>query len=770
MSKKQKFMRNKLAASVSLALMASSGFSVADDSVAKLEEVIVTGTPGGKEVEQLNAPFSITSLDSEGIARFAPKSTADLLKTVPSVWSESSGGVAGANIFIRGLPSNADADHLTISLQGAPTFGASTISFMEQTTIFRVDETIKRVEGLRGGANTILSNGQPGLTTNFILKEGSEDPEGLVKLTVGDYGLARVDAVHSGPLGGGWNYMVGGYTSESDSTRDTGFTSEEGQQLTVNLTKELDDGKISVYNRYTDDHGQWFVGTPIALPGDVINDVNAFTQLTDQNRFQELNFHPTFAPGTVIDLADGRGFDGNIFGVNFEKEFGNITLRNRFNRTTGDVDVAGLVPGAPPNRADTFDALVDGSSIVGRGVDDGSVVGAGTFVAGYSVFYVEKDIEAMSNDFTLTTQVGSHELTGGIYYADYSSDDVWALENNNYYAIGGGRLNVDCVEVGNCGSFSIVQNGDAQRTAFYIHDSWQVTDELAVDFGFRRDDHEAEIDFAQAVPNTTRPFGVTVPALTRFAVDESETSFTAGANYRFNDTNSVFLRVNEGADFSQFDDVRNNQGDLDSLVPSSLSQYEIGYKWQSDASHVYLTLFSSELDGAPIILQTSTGPRNEGKAVSEAQGLEIDVNYAIGNFAVNVIGTVQSTEQVNASPASNIGNAVQRIPDELLRIAPSYTFNWGSNTLAVYGSASYTGSRFSDSANLQPVASYTKLDIGALFTRGDSWVYRVSVDNLNDEVGLTEGNPRIVGPNVGISATGRSIQPRSIKASVQYNF
>lgn len=733
-------------------------------NAAELEEVIVTGTPGGTGVSQLDAAFTITSLDNESINRFAPKGTADLLKTIPGVWSESSGGVSGANVFVRGLPSTGDADFVTVSLQGSPIFGASTLSFLEQTTLFRVDETIERVEGLRGGANTVFSNGQAGLTSNFILKEGGENPEGLVKLTIGDYNLTRVDAVHSGPLGSGWNYMIGGYVSRSDGIREADFTSEEGQQLTVNLTKEFEDGKIGIYNRYTDDHGQWYLPFPINSMG---VDIGTFTQLTAENRFQTLDIHPTRPDGSTADFGEGRGWDGNIFGISFEKDFGSITLSNRFNYTSGDADTYGLVPAGAVTRAGDAPVVPGtGASIIGTPVSDGSVVAADDLLDAYGAWVVEKGLDAISNDLSLTTTLGDHELTAGFFYHDYSSDDVWSLGNTRVFVIGGGRVELDCVAQQNCGAFAIVQNGDAQRKAFYLHDKWQVNDKLALDFGVRKDDHEAEIDLATATFNATPPFNTTLPAPNNFAIEEDETSFTAGLNYNISDNTSAFIRLNEGYDFSQFDDIRGAQANLSSLVPSEVSQTEVGLKWQGDSAHVYLTLFESNLKGAPLITQTSTGPVNLGAAESEAKGIEIDADYAVGNFAVNLNATLQSTEQVNAGNPANIGNDAQRLPDTQFRLSPSYSFDIGSSSLIVYGGVTYVDDRFSDLANTQLLPSYTKLDLGAVLNQGDNWEYRIAVDNANDEEGFTQGNPQVFGS----TTTARPILGRSVRASVQYNF
>ena len=67
-----------------------------------IEEIITTGTAGGAEIRKFDASFAITTMSDSDINEYAPQSTADLLKLVPGVWSESSGGVAGANVFVSG--------------------------------------------------------------------------------------------------------------------------------------------------------------------------------------------------------------------------------------------------------------------------------------------------------------------------------------------------------------------------------------------------------------------------------------------------------------------------------------------------------------------------------------------------------------------------------------------------------------------------------------------------------------------------------------------
>ncbi|MAK70889.1 MAG: TonB-dependent receptor, partial [Idiomarinaceae bacterium] len=164
------FSKGLVASAISLAL---AGTATAQDSqndteqkqAEKPEVIVVSGTPGGAGIRKIDASFAVTNIDAADIDKISPKSTADLLKAIPGVWIESSGGESGANVWVRGFPGGGDAPFLTIALEGSPVYPPSTLSFLENTQIFRIDETIQMVEGLRGGPNPIVSNGQPGLTT-----------------------------------------------------------------------------------------------------------------------------------------------------------------------------------------------------------------------------------------------------------------------------------------------------------------------------------------------------------------------------------------------------------------------------------------------------------------------------------------------------------------------------------------------------------------------------------------------------------------------------
>ena len=137
--------------------------AAADAAVQKeIQQVVVTGVASARGVRKLDSAFSITTASEEQLKQAAPISTADVMKLVPGAFAESTGGQSGANIQVRGFPSGSDSPFVSVQMQGNPLYPVSTLSFFEGSSAFRLDDTIERVEVLRGGPSTIFSSGQPG--------------------------------------------------------------------------------------------------------------------------------------------------------------------------------------------------------------------------------------------------------------------------------------------------------------------------------------------------------------------------------------------------------------------------------------------------------------------------------------------------------------------------------------------------------------------------------------------------------------------------------
>src|SRR5688500_11941661 len=180
-----------------------------------LDTIVVTGSAAGG-VKKIEASYNIVTANAEQIKQANPKSTADLLKISPGMWPESTGGQTGANIEIAGFPGGGDAPYFTTMLMGSPLYGMPTLSFFETTTIFRLDDTVSTVEILQGGPSAVFAGGQMGATSNFLLKTGTDTPEGSIGLTYGDENLWRVDGFTGFPISDSWYGSFGGFWRVTD--------------------------------------------------------------------------------------------------------------------------------------------------------------------------------------------------------------------------------------------------------------------------------------------------------------------------------------------------------------------------------------------------------------------------------------------------------------------------------------------------------------------------------------------------------------------------
>jgi outer membrane receptor protein involved in Fe transport len=311
---------------------------------------VVVGTPGGGQRRQ-QAAFAVTTIDRPVIDQLAPSSTAEVLKLVPGLTVETSGGKNGANIFVRGYPSGGDAEYVTFQSEGVPFFPPATLSFLENSQLYQMDETVQRVEAVRGGTGALFASGQPGVTVNLVQREGGAHREGLIKTTLISDGETRADGYISGPLGPHTGAMIGGYLTRGDGIRSPGFDADRGGQITANLRQDLGTGSLLVFGRYLNDRSQWLLPIPLQQNGQSISAYPGFDAGHGTLAGPDTR-RGTLGDGTRYDLADGRGARIVQLGGNLElRPVHGVILRDKLSWLSGHADTTGLVPdNTPPQR------------------------------------------------------------------------------------------------------------------------------------------------------------------------------------------------------------------------------------------------------------------------------------------------------------------------------------------------------------------------------------------------------------------------------------
>ena len=762
------------------------------EEVATTEDIIVIGTAGAGTRRQ-DAAFAVTTVDSGTAQRLGAQSTAEVLRVVPGVSTESSGGKNGANIFVRGYPSGGDAEYVTFQVQGVPFFPPPTLSFLENTQLVRTDATLQRVEAVRGGTGALFSNGQPGLTVNLVQREGKQVPEGLLQLQGTDFGELRVDGYASGPLGPDTTYLVGGFYNLSDGIRDTGFDAERGGQVSGNIRHDFGGGSVLLFGRYLDDRGQWILPIPVIQDG---NDISGFpgfdagtgTLVGRDNRFGVRN------DGTRIDLAKGRGAQLFNIGTNIDFELGEgFTVRDRASYLKGDADTVGLVPGGNPPRTAAAYAASRGSAIGSLTfVSGGAAASPDTLVVEAGQWTVDKRIEAFVNDFALEWKAGRNTLTGGVYYTDYSSRDRWNLGNSLLLVAepNARRLNLTLANnfvatrdgYTSGAFFNVNADYDGRDIAGYVVDELQVTDRLRVDAGVRYQHHKVDgtLENNGAVglggrdgnPFTLYDNGDAVlnGTFSTIRYRGDEWSWTAGANYDLTRQVGAFVRYSRGNSFPFFDNLRDG---ID--VAPRIDSYEGGLKVSADVVNLYATVFHNRFKGLATTVITSGAPI---ASIGGARATGVELEGRVGPFhGLTLSGSATYLDAkyrdffTDGGTTDLSGNRVQRQPEWQWRVTPAYEIAFGDEAKAgAFVTLSYIGDRFSDVQNQQVLPSFYKLDAGLTVDLTRQVQLQVLGDNLTDEIGLTEGNPRTLGAQDSGAILARPILGRSVRFGAAFRF
>ncbi len=250
---------------------ATVDFSLDDDALA-LDEVIVTGSFDPRT--KLESSVAITTLNATAIQQRAPRSTGDLLQSVPGLWVDNSTGEVGAKVVARGLaPVGNDQvgmQYVSLQEEGLPVMGAQ-MGFTLIDMFQRTDITTARLEAIRGGSAAITAANSPGGIFNFISRTGGPTFSGSARLTGGlngnGNGLGRVDAELGGPLTRGFMYHIGGFYRVDQGARNTPFNANQGGQIKANISKTFKNGSmLKVYGKYLNDQNTFF--KEIALNND----------------------------------------------------------------------------------------------------------------------------------------------------------------------------------------------------------------------------------------------------------------------------------------------------------------------------------------------------------------------------------------------------------------------------------------------------------------------------------------------------------------------
>jgi catecholate siderophore receptor len=731
----------------------------------KLDSVVVTGTSGG--ATKMRSSVSISTIEGDGVVAATAASATEVLRAVPGLRSESSGGESNANVGVRGIPISAGgARYIQFQEDGLPILQFGDIAFATPDSWLRVDSGLDRLEVLRGGSASTLATGGPGGIINFISKTGLE-PGGSVALTKGlGFDQTRLDIGYGGRLAPKTRFWVGGFYRTGDGGRPGADGTEGGGQIRGNITQELDNGFLRLSFKHLDDRTPTFLPTPVRYVDGKIERIDGLDPRKAAFYNAGFPLDNTLTRNNGRDssnIRDGLAAKTDAFGAELDVDAGSgVRIQNNFRWSRNSGRFIGIFPG------DDVSAAPAGSTIA-SGPGAGGAYTGDKFTA--VVFNTKvDDVGLVANDLKVSKSFGLGDsgkitATGGLYTSVQHLDLTW---NFNQYSISASGESAQLLNVPGLvngtpafgGCCSNTQDSRYKTTAPYVIVGYEVGG-FSADASVRRDENSATGVYYQS--NAGLSYDLTKPNVIDYKF--GRTSYSLGANYRLDADAAVFARVSDGAAYNAdritfFNSPKLVDGSSSKIPVNEVRQFEGGVKWRAAGVSVFATLFYARTD--EINVDPTTSPVKVTTNKYDAKGLELEAAYRIGSFSILGGATYTNAKVTESSNAALVGKTPKRQAKVVYQLSPSFSLG----DAAVIGASIVGTTASQDDSPAGPVTvtlpGFVAVNAFGSYAFTSQASVSVSVNNLLNTVGYTESNDG--------RGAARSINGRTAKVSLKYQF
>lgn len=775
---------------------------VMTEDAESLDQVIVTGVTNPKS--KIESSVSVTTMQPKFIEQSAPRTTAEIFRTIPGIRSESSGGEGNSNIAVRGVPvSSGGSKYVQLQEDGLPVLLFGDMSFATADIFTRFDSNVSRVEAIRGGSASTMSSNSPGAIINLISKTGKTEKGSLGTSFGLDYSSFRTDFDYGSPIGKNLYFHMGGFYRVGEGIRETGFTANNGGQFKFNITKEFEKGYVRMYAKYLNDKAVGYLPMPIAVSG-----TNSDPNWSDAPNFDATSgsLHSPYLSQNIGLGADGQlrrskvsdGMNPVSTSLGFEAKFDltdgwRVKNNGRFSFNKGSfVSPFPAEVGTASSIAESFGT---GSTLTYA--TGGSLVDTNSLIARIHMFDTElNNFNNFMNDFRLTKSFENVDLTLGYFKSIQNVSMSWLwnsylqeVEDNNARLVDvldatGNQLSENGLYAygvpfwGNC----CTRNYDTQYnvSAPYVNIAVEISEKLNLDASVRLDKGKVDGAFAGTVQTTydvNNDGNISVPEQSVSAIDNANAttvnydydyvSYSLGVNYKIKDNQAVFGRYSRGAAakadrilFSGLDYTNSNR--INAL--DFINQAEIGYKRGFAKGALYATLFYAKtIEEGGFEATSNSIIENDYKSL----GVEIEGIYRLNNSFSFRGGLTFTDAEIDSG--DNKGNTPRRQPDFIYNLIPTYSFGGDKQNSIGLSFIGQSKAYAQDSNELvMPgfviVNSFINVEVTKHLNAN------LSANNLFDSLGITESEEGSIVEGQVNYVRARPVPGRSISLGLTYNF
>lgn len=779
---------------------------ILEEDAMQLNDIVLTGVLNPKS--KLESSVSVSSVTTKQIDEAAPRVTAEVFRSIPGIRSEATGGEGNANVTVRGIPvASGGGKFLQLHEDGLPVMQFGDVAFGNADIFLRYDQTVARVEAIRGGSASTLASNSPAGIINFISKSGKVEGGSVTQQLGVDFDNTRTDFEYGTPLSETLSLHLGGFYRQGEGPRNAGYTANLGGQFKANLTKEFEKGHIRLYFKYLNDRAIGYLPMPVQVSG--TNSNPNWSSLPNFDILNDTQHSALFLDNLSVgadgqprrsNIADGMRPVATSFGGEISFDLGNeFKIDNRFRQNFHNGRFVSPFPAEVQNASAYASEFGVTNLTYANGPRVGQNFDNNALAMRVHLFDVEiNNFNNFTNDLKLTKKIGDLNLTAGYYRAIQNISMSWLwnsylleVNGNNAALLNAGGATTNGLYAygvpfwGNC----CTRNYDAvyDIQAPYVGAEYKINEKFNIDLSLRFDSGTARGTYAGATQATNLDVnnnGIieaneasvsVVDNANRLPInyDFNYVSYSIGANYLLNENQSVFGRHSKGgranADRLLFGSAVQPSGQaLPGLSADMVSQTEIGFKHRKDNLSFFATGFLANTSEQN--WDFAGGQPREIQRDYQAYGLELEAYYTFKKFDIS--GSVTWTKAEIKEDFFNpqfIGNTPRRQADFIFNANGSYRFGKTNNHLVGFSIIGTTKSFAQDNNELvMPGYAYVNPFIKFQITEGLSAA--VNVNNVFNTIGITEVEEGSITENTNNIVRARSINGRTTSLTIAYRF
>ena len=683
-------------------------FSISQIAVASvlLEEVIVTATKRSQSIQDVG--IAITAMSGDQMEALGFANAQQVTTFAPGVSTVQPNGEANYSIGIRGV-TNSD---FTTNVESPVALYVDEVYNSQMSGAGFALFDMERVEILRGPQGTLFGRNATGGLAHFITRKPTQEDEGYVKVTVGDYSQLKVEGA------------IGGALTENLSARLSLATHDNDGYITNRLGDDL--------NNANDFSGRLQL---LYAPSDDFQALFNFRRASQDIRtgfFENVSSVETgvLTPNIINSVLGYIDNDGDVFAGDYDDPGFNDLETEGYSATLKWA----------VNDSINVTSISDFSTTERTYIEDSDASPVPLFN-----FFLTTDAEQLSQEIRIDGGSDKLKWVVGGYYMDLEINDTNGAITDPF--IGGGGTSA----AGSEGGLLNPYLSDLQSTSVFGQIDYALSDTLELIAGLRFINDDKEFNFSfdaveflnpASIPGFDNPENIVLQAVIgSYAGSRSDTEVAGRLqlNWKYSDAGLAYVGFNRGIKGGGFNAPIFGAGAFDdatfSYDPETLNAYEIGIKVDiGEIGRVNAAAYYYDYENYQLFTIIGLDTITVNSPDAQASGFEVELQLAPSEGWDFMLGVAYNDAEAELPGTGGIRRRPIQSPEWNVNGLVRYSMPAFNGEIAFQVDADYRDDLTFALSGTPNVAqdAYTVANISATYT-SENWKLSAFVQNVGDE-------------------------------------